>query len=97
MEKWEYWTTFLWASTENPGALEHLKKKYPDWNPPKFAPQTMMPELNSFGETGWELVHLEPVRAVGKNYDVYFASGGDVSHTNWSNVYFCVFKRRKQE
>jgi hypothetical protein len=96
MEQWEYWTTFLWANIENQGALEFVQKKFPDWKSAKFAPQTMMPQLDRFGEKVWELVHLEPVRAVGKNMDVFFSSGGEISHTDWSNVYFCVFKRIKQ-
>jgi len=98
MEKWEYWTGFLWAHIENEGAKELIKKSWPNWkNPPKYAPQTMIPQLNNFGEAGWELVHMEPVRRVGQNYDVYFSSGGGLAEINWSNAYFCVFKRRKQE
>jgi len=92
MEKWEYWTGFLWANIESEGAREFIKKRWPDWkNPPKHAPQTMIPKLNNFGEEGWELVHMEPVALVGGSYDILF--GGP----DWSNAYFCVFKRRKQE
>jgi hypothetical protein len=97
MEQWEYWTGFLWANIENKGARELIKQRWPDWNPPKFAPQTLIPDLNAFGEEGWELVHMEPVRVVGDNNDILFASGGEVGLRNWSHVYLCVFKRRKQE
>jgi hypothetical protein len=96
MEQWEYWTTFCWANIENPGAREYLKKKAPNWNPPKFTPQTMIPDLNAYGEKGWELVHMEPVAEVGNNGDVAFVHGAEVTVRTWSNVYFCVFKRRKQ-
>jgi hypothetical protein len=94
MEKWEYWTGFLWANIENEGARELIKKRWPDWkNPPKYAPQTMIPALNNFGEQGWELVHMEPVAGVvGVNYDMAFFDKAE-----WSNAYFCVFKCRKQE
>jgi len=90
MEKWEYWTGFLWADIENEGAKELIKKIWTDWRePPRNAPQTMIPQLNNFGEAGWELVHMEPVRRVGRiDYRVYF------SGEEGSNVYFCVFKRR---
>lgn len=92
MEQWEYWTGFLWADIATTGVKEYLKNRWPDWKPPKYAPQTMIPELNSFGEKGWELVHMEPVR-IGSNYDV--ASDGELG-IYYSNIYFCVFKRRKQ-
>lgn len=92
MEKWEYWSGFLWAHVDTPGVREYLKRRYPDWSPPRNAPQAMIPQLNEFGEEGWELVHMEPVAEVGKNYDVFFA-GQDF---RWSNTYFCVFKRRIQ-
>ncbi len=49
MEKSEYRADFVWASTENAGVSDYLKTRFPNWkNPPKFAPQTMMPELNKF-------------------------------------------------
>jgi hypothetical protein len=54
----------------------------------------MAPILNKLGEDGWELVHMEPVSAVGSNGDVGFQHGGSASFTTWSNVYFCVFKRK---
>ena len=50
----------------------------------------MIPELNTLGEQGWELVHMQPLERVGKTGDVRMGDGG-----NWTNVYFCVFKRRR--
>ena len=95
MEQWEYMTKFVYAHIDNPDAREYLKETFPNWNnPPKFTPQTMLPELNNWGAAGWELVHMEPVQGVGKNADVLFNYGGDMPYRNWSNVYFCVFKRR---
>lgn len=98
MEKWEYWTQFLWANIENKGVQEYVKKRWPNWNPQKYAPHLMIPELDELGEAGWELVHMEPIHSVGKNYDVGFdTGGGSAAITHWSNVYFCVLKRRKPE
>ena len=98
MEQWEYYTIFLWANIEHKGVQEYLKKIWPDWNPPKYTPQAMIPELNAFGEEGWELIHREPIHSTGRNFDVGFdTGGGSPAATHWSNVYFCVFKRRKQE
>ena len=94
MEQWNYWTGLIWANAENKDVKEFLKECWPDYSWPKYAPQAMMPELNTLGEQGWELVHMEPV-VVGENHDVGFIYGGS-GGTSWTNIYFCVFKRRKQ-
>lgn len=96
MEKWEYWPLFLTANIENNGVQEYVQKRWPGWDPPKFTPYLLIPELDKLGEEGWELVHMEPIQRIGQNADVGFDFGGPaVSVTHWSNVYFCVFKRRK--
>jgi hypothetical protein len=92
-EKWEYLTEFVWANLETQGVKEYLRTRWPSFKPDKFAPETMMPQLNTRGETGWELVHMQPV-SVGRNSDVSFAS--DVGGP-YTNIYFCVFKRRRSE
>ena len=92
-EKWEYLTKLIWASIENEGAKEYLRQTWPDWQAAKYAPETMIPELNTYGDRGWELVHMEPVGAVGKNRNVGFVAGEAMPR--WSNAYFCVFKRRR--
>jgi len=91
MEQWEYLTEFLHANIENPGAEESIQRRWPNWKPPKYTPETMIPELNTLGEQGWELVHMQPVAGIGSNGDVHFQG----ETYKWSNVYFCVFKRRK--
>lgn len=91
MEQFEYFTTFPKAEAKTKEIRDYLKKINPDQkNPPRFAPEALMPELNGFGAQGWELVSMTPVAAVGKQGNVWFA--GDDSR--WSNAYFCVFKRR---
>jgi hypothetical protein len=92
-EKWEYLTKFMWASIENEGAREYIQGEWPGWQPAKYSPETMIPELNAHGDKGWELVHMEPVGGAGKNRDVGFVAGEAIPR--WSNVYFCVFKRSK--
>lgn len=91
MVRWEYLTRFMWASIENEEAPEYIRKMWPDWEPAKYSPETMIPELDSLGSKGWELVHMQPVGAVGKNRDVGFTAGEGLPR--WSNAYFCVFKR----
>lgn len=54
----------------------------------------MIPELNSLGDQGWEMVHMEPIGTVGKKGDVGFIAGDAMAR--WSNSYFCVFKRQKE-
>jgi hypothetical protein len=95
LEQWEYWTGFVRAEIDSPGVQDYLKQRWPNWDPPKYAPQAMIPELNKFGAEGWEMVHMEPVREVGKNHDISFFQSGMSASYEWSHVYFCVFKRKK--
>jgi hypothetical protein len=92
-EKWEYLTRFMFASSDNQGALEYYLVQWPGEKPKKYDPETLVPELNALGDTGWEMVHMQPIGAVGKNRDVGFVAGEITPR--WSNSYFCVFKRRK--
>ncbi len=93
MEKWEYRTEFVYANIDQEGVKEFFLKKYPNWkNPSKYTPETMELYLNQLGDEGWELVHMEPVQAVGKNGDVGVQGGSTI--WLWSNVYFCALKRR---
>ncbi len=92
-EKWEYHTTILYADAEKERAF--LEGKWPGQQVPKYAAEAMIPELNEFGEQGWELVHMEPVGGVGNKGDVSFTRGYGTM-TVWSNAYFCVFKRPRE-
>ncbi len=94
MDKWEYMTKFVLADIDAPGAAQFLQRKWPEWAPAQFSPQTMIPELNEWGAAGWELLHMQPVADIGRNDDILFA--GAEGH-RWSNKYFCVFKRRIPE
>jgi hypothetical protein len=92
MEQWEYFTEFVSADVEGPGVREYLARYLADWeNPPKYIPQAMIPYLNTLGQQGWEMVHMQPV-AIGDNYDV-MTPPADITR-RWSNTYFCAFKRR---
>lgn len=93
-ERWEYLTRFLYASIENEGAKAYMREKWPGWEPRKYSPETMIPELNELGDEGWELVHMQPIGAVGNNRDVGFVAGEAMPR--WSNSYFCVFKRPRR-
>jgi hypothetical protein len=89
-EQWEYLTKFIHASAKSKEVREFLTQRWPAWkNPPQFTPEAMIPELNTLGELGWELVHMQPVDRVGKKGDIHMGDG------SWTSVYFCVFKRRK--
>lgn len=91
-DRWEYLTRFMYASVENENALDYFLIQWPGEKPKKYEPETMIPELNALGKQGWELVHMQPIGAVGKNRDVGFVAGEAIPR--WSNSYFCVFKRR---
>lgn len=88
-ESWEYLTEFLYADAKQ--QEEFLREMWPQITFAKYAPQATMPRLNQLGALGWELMHIEPV-LIGRNEDIRIG-GGDMS--SYSNVYFCVFKRRK--
>ncbi len=93
MEKWEYMPTFIQAEARSKEIKEFLQAKMPDQKRfPRYMAEAMIPELNRLGADGWEMVHMEPVAAVGSKGDVYVSGDGE-----WSHVYFCVFKRRVQE
>ncbi|NWF68020.1 MAG: hypothetical protein HXY40_02950 [Chloroflexi bacterium] len=92
MEQFEYFTTFLTAEAKTQDIKDWLKSRNPKVkNPPVFTPEALIPELNSYGAQGWEIVSMTPVAGIGKKGDVHFPGG----EPRWSNVYFCVFKRRK--
>jgi hypothetical protein len=74
-----------------------MKQTFPRWEkPPKYTPETMVPRLNLWGEAGWEIIHMEPV-FVGNNGDIGFKSGGEASHFSWTNTYFVVMKRKRDD
>jgi hypothetical protein len=89
-EQWQYYTTFLYADAER--QRDFLEGRWPSGQLPKYAAESMIPELDELGAEGWELVHMEPVGGVGKKGDVSFTRGYGTM-TVWSNAYFCVFKR----
>lgn len=91
VEKWEYLTHFFKAHVKNKETREFIKQEFEMKRPPRYTPEALIPQLNELGDEGWELIHMEPVAAVGGKGDVRFDSG------YWSNTYFCVFKRRKTE
>ncbi len=93
-EKWEYTSVFVHAHIDNAGAKEYIKQRWPEWTGlQKYSPETIIPELDSFGKEGWELVNMEPV-IVGGKHDIAFMAGSG-SSTQWSNIYFCAFKRKQ--
>ncbi|MCA9969410.1 MAG: hypothetical protein KC425_04295 [Anaerolineales bacterium] len=88
MDTWEYFTTFIEARMED--IQWHSEPMIPPGEHPKFSPYALIPELNQLGAKGWELVHMQPV-LIGRNHDVMVHPNNMVQ---WSNTYFCVFKRR---
>jgi hypothetical protein len=91
-QRWEYLTIFLKADAKR--EEDFLQERW-DWKEgiPKFTPEALMPELDSLGDQGWELVHIQPVHK-GDNADVLLQDAGSGSRS-WSNAYFCLFKRQK--
>jgi hypothetical protein len=91
MQQWEYFTTFIEADVNL--SKRDIIAMFPDIaDTGKYDPRAMISELDSLGQDGWELIHMQPV-VVGSNFDV--AAGGSENTTKgpWTNKYFCVFKR----
>lgn len=86
MEKWEYLSTFLEADASNKAIKQYIQETF-DTKAKRHSPEAMIPELNKMGTDGWELVHMEPVPRVGRKDDIQF------NRHEWTNTYFCVFKR----
>lgn len=89
MTRWEYRAELLLASVDVDGASEHIALRYPGWEPRRNSPQLMEAAMNERGQEGWELVHMQPVKA-GANHDILHHA---VNSREWSSHYFCVFKR----
>lgn len=92
MTQWEYLTTFLEADALSSAALAALG--YDPKKLPKHSPLFLKPELDQYGQQGWELVSLEPV-ARGSNGDVWVQGAGGAAAREWSYTYLAVFKRPK--
>ncbi|MCA0452367.1 MAG: DUF4177 domain-containing protein [Chloroflexi bacterium] len=93
-QKWEYLSVFVDAVSEPViDYLEDLKS----WKNgvPRNTPESMIPRLDSYGQDGWELVHMQPV-VVGRNADVLAQYTGSGTQ-GWTSQYFCVFKRPADE
>jgi len=61
--KWEYRCVIFYARANEPEAKAFLQSLWPDWDPPRSAPQALIPKLNDYGNYGWELVTIQPVYA----------------------------------
>ncbi|XWX02632.1 hypothetical protein VZO05_08935 [Aggregatilineales bacterium SYSU G02658] len=88
MEQWEYLTLMLRARVRNRATREYVQQRF-NKKPKPYSPESMIPELDKLGAEGWELVHMQPIARVGGKEDV------QVSGSDWTSSYFCVFKRRK--
>ena len=88
MDKWEYFTTILEANMGNDDVAD--SPDIPPGEHPQYSPYALIPELNSFGAKGWELIHMESV-SMGRNHDVVKP---DATAGKWGRHYFCAFKRK---
>ena len=88
MERWEYFTTFIEANMGKDDVGHSAE--IPPGDHPVYSPYALIPELNSLGAKGWELIHMEPV-SIGRNHDVVLP---DAQAMKWGRHYFCVFKRQ---
>ena len=93
-EKWEYTSTILFANVDNEGAKEYIKNRWPKWTTVRqFSPETIIPELDKFGNEGWELMHMEPVAIQDENMSIAFSGTQRIV----SSAQFCVVNRKQVE
>lgn len=90
---WEYLTLFVQADAKRE---EAFLEQFRDWKEaiPRHTPESMIPQLNSLGEQGWELVHMQPVW-VGEKRDLRITDNSGMG--TWTSNYFCVFKRPAEQ
>ena len=96
-EKWEYHAEFISADMTIEQAKKFISEKIPGWkSPPRYSPVALLPRLNSLGENGWEVIHIEPIPHRGNNDDIGFPVTGVMSMAGYiySHTYFCAFKRK---
>lgn len=90
MAQWNYLSTFLEANAKDDATKQFIEQNFSK-KAKKHSPEALIPELDKLGQDGWELVHMEPVPNVGRKEDIQF------DPYKWSNIYFCVFKKRLDE
>jgi len=61
---------------------------------PRYTPYALQPQLDAFGEQGWELVTMQPV-VIGGNGDVLISRENGRGLGEWAHNYLCTFKKRK--
>ena len=59
--------------------------------PSYYTPFAVLPQLEVYGQQGWELVAIQPV-VVGKHGNVLITGAGTMG--TWTSQYLCTFKRR---
>jgi len=88
MERWEYNVCVLYADANNTRSKEFLQRNFPTWKPTRYYVGSLIPELDEYGEKGWELVSIEPVLV----YEDGRVQNGD--YTSKTSEYLCAWKRR---
>ncbi len=94
MQKWEY-LTLLMTSEVEPESAAALRRRFPeDKRFAKFTPAALIPQLDEWGEEGWELMSAQPVRT-GDNEDIYISASSGMQML-FTHTYLCIFKRPKE-
>jgi hypothetical protein len=89
---WEHLVVYLEADARQHAAF--LREKWPGQKFPRYAAQALMPQLDAYGQQGWELVSIQPV-VVGSNGDILIDDRTEGMAGVWTSTYLCVFKRPK--
>jgi len=90
-ERWEHMIILLEADAEKQQAA--LRQRWPSKHFTPYTPLALVPQLDTYGDLGWELISIQPV-IMGHNEDIAVSPQGTAYRT-WTNSYLCTFKRRK--
>ena len=89
---WEHLVVYLNADAQQQTAF--LQQHAPGKHFPMYAAEALMPNLDAYGQQGWELVSIQPV-VVGENGDILVTDRTQGWAGRWTHTYQCAFKRPK--
>jgi hypothetical protein len=88
IERWEYTMAVLNSETEP--YLQYFQQRWPQMQLSYNSPFALLPQLEVYGQQGWELVAVQPV-ILGNNGEVLISAQVGVHR---ATQYLCTFKRR---
>ncbi len=64
MEQWGYTVVTMYANTGEKGVREYLARRWPNWKPPVYAPEALIPQLNEYANISLQPTALRSVASL---------------------------------